>query len=84
MSNKSIAVKKVGTKENPADMLTKGLKREPLNEHVKTVGGYTTSVKAKSALSLGAVQFSDAWEAKDGRLLIRRHNKCSECASSHR
>ena len=50
--NKSIDVKKVGTKENPADMLTKGLKREPLTEHIKSVGGYTTSVKAKSALFL--------------------------------
>ena len=73
--SKSIAVKKVGTKENPADMLTKGLKREPLTEHIKSAGGYTTSVKAKSALSLGTVQHSDSWEAKDSRLLIRRHNK---------
>ena len=79
VGNKSIAVKKVGTKENPADMLTKGLKREPLSEHIKNVGGYTTSVKAKSALSLGAIQRSDAWEAKDGRLLVRRHNKWREC-----
>ena len=79
VGNKSMAVKKVGTKENLADMLTKGLKREPLSEHIKTVGGYTSSVKAKSALSLGAIQRSDAWEAKDGRLLVRRHNKWREC-----
>ena len=79
VGNKSIAIKKVGTKENPADMLTKGLKREPLNEHVKNVGGYTTSVKAKSALSLGAVQLSDSWDAADDRLMIRRHNKWREC-----
>ena len=79
VNNKDIAVRKVGTKENPADMLTKGLKREPLNEHVKNVGGYTTSVKAKSALSLGTVQHSDSWEAKDGRLFVRRHNKWREC-----
>ena len=79
VNNKDIAVKKVGTKENPADMLTKGLKREPLNEHIKNVGGYTTSVKARSALSLGAVHPSDSWDAADDRVMVRRHNKWREC-----
>ena len=60
-------------------MLTKGLKREPLNEHVKNVGGYTTSVKARSALSLGTVQHSDSWDTEDGRLFVRRHDKMREC-----
>ena len=30
VGDKSIAVRKAGTKDNPADMFTKGLKREPL------------------------------------------------------
>ena len=37
---KELAVKKFGTNENPADMLTKALKRETINKHVKFVHGY--------------------------------------------
>ena len=33
LGDKSIAVRKVGTKDNPADMLTRGFKLEPLMEH---------------------------------------------------
>ena len=75
MGAKSIAFEKVGTKENPADIFAKGLKRELLMDHIKNVGGYTTDVRAGSALSIGAIKFSDSWEAKNGRLWIRRCEK---------
>ena len=50
-------MKKVGTKESPADIFTKGLKRKLLMDHTKNVGGYTTDVRAGSALLIGATPF---------------------------
>ena len=79
MGARSIAVKKVGTKSNPADMLTKDLKREFLMDHTKNVGGHTTDVRVRSALSICAIKLGDLWETRNGRLWIRRRDTWRVC-----
>ena len=49
------------TRENPADMLTKGLLCELLDEHVAFVNGYIPGKRDRSAFKLNAVRSSDAW-----------------------
>ena len=75
-----ISVHKVGTRENPADMLTKGLRRELLNEHVAFVNGHIRGKRDRSALRLNSVGVSDAWAKggnKDGAI-TRIHFKPRE------
>ena len=74
-----ISVQKIGTKYNPADMLTKGLKRELLDEHVSFVGGHVCGSRDKSALTLNAVGQSDKWELRNDAVLVRAHAKPREC-----
>ena len=58
---KKMAVHKIGARENLADMLTKGLRRELLDEHVAFVNGHIRGKGDQSALTLNAVGASDAW-----------------------
>ena len=80
MRRKKIAVHNVGTRSNPADMLTKGIKRELLEEHVAFVNGHIRSKRDRSALKLNSVSVSDALakgESKDG-VITRIHLKPRE------
>ena len=76
---KELAVRKVGTSENPADMLTKALKRETINKHVKFVHGYICTSRASSALSINCVNRSDHWQTKSGKTIVRIHAKPRDC-----
>ena len=67
MHKKKRAAHKVGTKENLADMLTKGLRRELLEEHVAFVNGHIRGKREKSALKLNSVGVSDMWTKGDTR-----------------
>ena len=60
-------------------MLTKGLKRELLDEDVSFVGGYVCGSRDKSALTLNAVGQSDKWELRNDAVLVRAHAKPREC-----
>ena len=55
VNRKTMKVEKIGTKENPADMLTKGLKRETIDEHIRFSGGQLVANRSKTALSIHAV-----------------------------
>ena len=81
VNDKTIALNKVCTKENPAYLVTKGVKKELLDEHLKTMQGYTSTPRADSALSISTVGVSDWWEMKGDegtQLWIRRHAKWRE------
>ena len=61
---KKVSVLKVGTRDNPADMLTKSLKRELLEEHVAFVNGHIRSKRDQSAYKLNSIVPkgpNDAW-----------------------
>ena len=61
-------------------MLTKGLRRELLDEHVAFVNGHIRSKRDRSALKLHSVGVSDAWAKggyKDG-VIPRIHPKPRE------
>ena len=80
MHRKKRAVHKVGTRDNPADMLTKGLKRELLEEHVAFVNGHIRSKRGRPALKLNSMSVSDVWAkggSKDG-VITRIHLKPRE------
>ena len=74
-----MSVQKVGTKDNPADMFTKGLKCETLDEHVAFIRGYVCEKRDKSALKLNTVLdhvgLSDKWGPSSGTMLVRSHFK---------
>ena len=52
---KKVSVLKVGTRDNPADMLTKSLKRELLEEHVAFVNGHIRNKRDQSAYKLNSI-----------------------------
>ena len=60
MHKKKVAVHKIGTRENLADMLIKGLRHELLDEHVAFVNGHIRCKRDRSALKLNSVGVSDA------------------------
>ena len=70
---------KIGTKENPADMLTKGVKREVLEEHLRFVNGHVFQTRAKSALTINSMGACDKWEDKNEQILVGIHCKLREC-----
>ena len=55
VNRKMMKVMKIGTKENPADMPTKGFKRITIDEHIKFSGGQLVESRSKTALSIHAV-----------------------------
>ena len=57
--NKAISVQKTGTNVNPADMLTKGTKREVIDEHVNFIEGHICKQRDKSALNVNALSQGD-------------------------
>ena len=71
----SIAVTKIGTKDNPADMVAKGVKREVFEEHLRFVNGHVFQTRAKSALTINSIGASDKWEKHDEQILVRIHCK---------
>ena len=72
-----MSARKVGTLENLADMLTKGLRRELLDEHVAFVNGHIRGKRDRSALRLNSVGVSDAW-AKRRKQRWRDHTDSSQ------
>ena len=66
-------------KENPADMLTKGLKHALLSDHIRFVNGYATAARASSALSINTIGLCDRWELRDGQMWVRTHYKQRHC-----
>ena len=69
VNRKTMSVEKVGTKANPADMLTKGLKKETIEEHMRFTGGQVQQNKSKSALSIHVVSRSKMMRAMKPNLL---------------
>ena len=55
VNRKTISAEKVGSNENPADMFTKGSKRETIEEHMRFTGGQVHQGKSKTALSIRAI-----------------------------
>ena len=50
LHKKELAAQKIGTKGNPADVLTKGAKRELIDRHVEFLGGTICRDRANTAL----------------------------------
>ena len=75
VNRKTMAVEKVGTKENPADMLTKGLKRETIEEHMRFTGGQVHQGKSKTALSIHAISRNKMMRAMRPNLLQTGRDK---------
>ena len=74
-----LAVVKVGTDSNPADLLTKHFKTEAVSGHLERLDYEPRTGRSSSAPGLMEVQKSqaDCWEARaDGRRgIIRQHRK---------
>ena len=75
VNRKTMSVEKVGTKENPADMLTKGMKRETIEEHMRFTGGQVHQGKSKTALSIHAVSRNKMMRAMRRNLLQKGTDK---------
>ena len=63
VGNKELTVEKVGTHDNPADLLTKHLKLDTIIKHVRTMGGELRDKRAETALKLQqlAASSTDSW-----------------------
>ena len=77
VNRKTMSVEKVGTKENPADMFTKGLKKETIEEHMRFTGGQVQQNKSKSALSIHVVSRSKMMRAMKPNLLNKERDRCT-------
>ena len=64
VTRKGISVSKICTTVNPADMLTKGLKRETIEEQLRFTSGQVQQGKSKTALSIHAVSSSSSSKSK--------------------
>ena len=73
--NKAITVQKIGTKVNPSDMMTKGLEREVIDEHVSFIKGYICKQTDKSALNVNALSQGDKWKLNNEDMIMRVHCK---------
>ena len=63
---KELAVKKVCTKDNPADVLTKGFKRELIDRHVEFLGGTICCDRANAALSIHWMSKAKVYKRRSG------------------
>ena len=54
-------------------MLTKGIKREAMDEHIRFTGGRMCHTIAKSFLFINAVRPSDKWEVRGQKTILRVH-----------
>jgi hypothetical protein len=61
---------------NPADSMTKGLAREPLEKHLTRLGYHYQSGRAKSAPTIGGI---DVWRGDTGGVWKREH-RSTRCA----
>ena len=59
-------MKKVGTKDNPADVLTKGFKRELIDRHVEFLGGTICCDRANAALSIHWMSGAKVYKRRSG------------------
>ena len=75
VNRKTMSVEKVGTNENPADMLTKGSKRETIEEHMRFTGGQVQQGKSKTALSIHTVSRNKMMRVMRPNLLQRTGDK---------
>ena len=75
VGDKSIAVRKVVTKENPAYIVTEGLKREPSMDHIRNVGGTVQAPKPVQHRVLVPPSSVIHEKVEDGRPEIRGHDK---------
>ena len=80
IANKELAVHKVATTENPADLLTKHLKLETILKHVHGMGGRFELGKISEGLTIGTVggRWTDAWVKAEDKW-VRRHNRARMC-----
>ena len=53
---KNVAAHHIGTRQNPADMLTTGLRRELLDEHLAFVNGHIRGKRDRSAFKLNGAK----------------------------
>ena len=72
VGRKEISVGKVGTNENPADLLTKHLKFETVLKHVQAMGGVLKEKRDDNALKLQLL--ADAW-CRESPQWTRIHTK---------
>ena len=72
-----LQVHKVGTHENPADVLTKGLKAETMEKHVKSLHVELRQTRADMAPRLQEVSggTADRWLTQSPAAWTRQHNK---------
>ena len=75
VNRKTMSAEKVGTNENPADMLTKGLKRETIEEHMRFTGGQVHQGKSETALSIHAISRNKMMRAMRPNLLQKGGDK---------
>ena len=66
VQEKQLTIKKIGTNDNPADLLTKFLKQELIEKHLKTIGCWTGTSRAKSAPQLQQITRRDEWIGHGG------------------
>ena len=79
IQNDKLKVTKVGTNENPADLLTKCLKAETVEKHLKHMHLEVTNVRAKSALKIQSLNtIEDEWNL-DAREWTRIHRTNRDC-----
>ena len=79
IQDKKLTVTKVGTSENPADLLTKFLKAETVEKHIKYMYLEVTDKRAKSALKIQNINFEgDQWKL-DAHGWTRFHRKSRCC-----
>ena len=72
VQDKSLGVSKVHTQDNPADILTKHLKEDTMNEHIARIRARLHDVRSSSALKLNRLT-ADRWQNTPSQW-IRIHN----------
>ena len=75
IQRETLAMKKVGTDENMADLLTKSLKPETMLRHMEALGIEVEAGRAATALKIQAVERRDSWARKGREVWQRQHDK---------
>ena len=81
VNNKQLAVEKVSTHDNPADVLTKNLKAETILKHITALRGRLETKRAETALKINGV-VRDQWlhpAGRDGKTWCRSHSTPRLC-----
>ncbi len=74
VQNQELEIEKIGTKENPADLMTKYLKNDVIMGHLKRLRYKTKIDRANTAPELNRIDRVDRWNKEDERW-IRIHDK---------